>query len=112
MSDSIDSLRSQMRSEKDPRARYKLAVQVIALRRQAEASGHAAPAPPVKPIQRQDPIAAYTAAKARILQKGGTPSDSSPAQPPARKHTLGVRDWQTEPPAHMRQAVADAQRHQ
>ena len=109
MTVAIDELRSQMRSEPCPKARYKLAKQVIAALRQAEESGHAAPKPVVKPIKRQDPVDSYLEAKKRIAAKGGTPPE--PAQPTstARKHSEGAQDW---PPAHLRQRVADAQRHQ
>jgi hypothetical protein len=108
MSDSIESLRAKMRAEKDPRLKYGIAKQVIAALREAEADGHAAPAPIAKPIRpRQDPIAAYAAAKARIAQKGGTPSEPPPAQP-ARKHSQGAQTW---PPAHLRQRVEAARSH-
>lgn len=113
MSDTIESLRAKMRASKDPRQTYQIAKQIIALRRAAEASGHAGPKPPVQPIKpKQDPVSAYREAKARIAAKGGTPSEPAPSTPPTHKHTLGVRDWQTEPPEHLRQAVEAARRHQ
>ena len=107
MTVTIDSLRAKMRSEKDPRVKYSIAKQIIDLRREAEASGHAAPKPVAKTINpKQDPTAAYTAAKARIAQKGGTPSDSSPAP---TSSSQGAQTW---PPEHLRQAVEAARRHQ
>ena len=109
MTVTIESLRAKMRAERDPKKKYGIAKQVIAALRQAEESGHAAPKPVVKPIKRQDPVDSYLEAKKRIAAKGGTPPE--PAQPTstARKHSEGAQDW---PPAHLRQRVADAQRHQ
>ena len=106
----IEKLRAKMNAATDPISRYLAAKELIEARRAAEAAGHAEPAPAVQPIQKQDPVAAYTAAKKRIAAKGGAPEDSPHAQPtPARKHSGGCRDW---PPAHLRQRVADAQRRQ
>ena len=104
----VESLRAKMRAERDPKVKYGIAKEIIELRRKAEESGEAPPAPVARATPKQDPVAAYLEAKKRLAAKGATPSPST--SPPARKYSQGVRDWGTVPPAHLRQAVADARK--
>ena len=111
MSDSIENLRTQMRAEPCPKARYKLTKQILDLRRKAEETGESIPAPAVRPIVRpkEDPAARYQRVKAEMARKYGTPAPS--ASLPARKYSGGVRDWKTEPPAHLKKLAADARKY-